>query len=49
MDESTNLRAIMAYNIRKIREERNLTQQQLADKSGISPLAICKIETERKR
>lgn len=37
----------MAYNIRKIREEKNFTQQQLAEKSGITPLAICKIETEK--
>lgn len=47
MDETTNIRKILAYNIRKIREEKQLTQQQLAEKSGITPLAICKIETEK--
>ena len=44
MNETTKIRAIMAYNIRKLRETRDFTQQELATKCKITPLAVCKIE-----
>nr|MBP3281810.1 helix-turn-helix transcriptional regulator [Treponema sp.] len=44
MDETTKIRTIMAYNIRKLRESKSLTQQELANRCGITPLAVCKIE-----
>ena len=37
----------MAYNIRKIREEKKLTQQKLAELSNCSEVAISNIEKEK--
>lgn len=34
----------MGYNLRKIRESRDMTQGELAEKSGISRITICRIE-----
>lgn len=44
MKQIINIRQIIAYNVRKFRELKKLTQQQLAEKSEITPLALCKIE-----
>lgn len=38
---------IIRYNIRKLREEANLTQQQLADKAGITMNYVAKIESKK--
>lgn len=34
----------MAYRIRELREKKELTQEQLAQMSGISRMTICKLE-----
>lgn len=34
----------MAYNIKKLREERKMTQEQLSKSSGISRTTIIKLE-----
>lgn len=34
----------MAYRIRELREKSELTQEQLAQASGISRMTICKLE-----
>lgn len=34
----------MGYNLRKIRESKGMTQGELAEKSGISRITICRIE-----
>lgn len=36
----------MKNNLREIREKKNLSQQELADLSGISRVTISKIETQ---
>lgn len=38
---------IIRYNIRRFREEANLTQQQLADKAGITMNYVAKIESKK--
>lgn len=38
---------IIRYNIKKYREKANLTQQELADKVGVSMNYIAKIESKR--
>lgn len=38
---------IIRYNIRKYREAANLTQQQLADKAGLTMNYIAKIESKK--
>lgn len=38
---------IIRYNIRRLREEANLTQQQLADKAGITMNHVAKIESKK--
>lgn len=38
---------IIRYNIKKIRNKRNLTQQQLADKAGVTMNYIAKIESQK--
>lgn len=38
---------IIRYNIRRLREEANLTQQQLADKAGITMNYVAKIESKK--
>ena len=38
---------IIRYNIRKYRIKANLTQQELADKAGITMNYLSKIESER--
>lgn len=38
---------IIRHNIRRLREEANLTQQQLADKAGITMNYIAKIESKK--
>lgn len=35
----------MGYNLRKIREAKGMTQEELAKKSGISRITICRIES----
>lgn len=34
----------MIYNLKTIREEKRMTQEELAEKSGISRVTICRIE-----
>ncbi len=38
---------IIRYNIKRLREENGLTQQQLADKAGITMNYIAKIESKK--
>ena len=38
---------IIRHNIKKLREEAGLTQQQLADKAGISMNFVAKIESKK--
>lgn len=38
---------IIRHNIKKYRKEKNLTQQQLADKSGLTMNYISKIESKK--
>lgn len=38
---------IVRYNIKKLREKAGLTQQQLADKAGISMNYVAKIESKK--
>lgn len=38
---------VIRYNIKKIRESRNLTQQQLADKANITMNYLSKIESTK--
>ena len=38
---------IIRYNIKRLREEAGLTQQQLADKAGITMNYIAKIESKK--
>lgn len=38
---------IIRYNIKKYREKANLTQQELADKVGVSMNYIAKIESKK--
>lgn len=38
---------IIRYNIKKYREAKKLTQQQLADKAGISMNYLAKIESQK--
>lgn len=38
---------IIRYNIKKLREEAGLTQQQLADKAGITMNYLAKIESQK--
>lgn len=38
---------IIRYNIKRLREEAGLTQQQLADKAGITTNYIAKIESKK--
>lgn len=38
---------IIRYNIKRIRESKNLTQQQLADKAGITMNYLAKIESKK--
>ena len=38
---------IIRYNIKKYREAANLTQQQLADKAGITMNYVAKIESKK--
>lgn len=38
---------IIRYNIKKLREETGLTQQQLADKAGITMNYLAKIESQK--
>lgn len=38
---------IIRYNIRRLREEAKLTQQQLADKAGITMNYVAKIESKK--
>ena len=38
---------IIRYNIRKYREAANLTQQQLADKAGLTMNYIAKVESQK--
>ncbi len=40
--------SVVRKNIRKIRKEKNLTQQDLADLTGISREYICDIENEKR-
>ncbi len=40
--------SVVRKNIRKIRREKNLTQQDLADLTGISREYICDIENEKR-
>ncbi len=39
----------MGYNLRKIRESKGMTQGELAEKSGISRITICRIENETQK
>lgn len=41
--------AEMGYNLRKIRESKGMTQGELAEKSGISRITICRIENETQK
>lgn len=38
----------VGHNIRRIREEKNLTQAYVAEKAGISQAMLCQIERETK-
>lgn len=38
---------IIRYNIKRIRENKGLTQQQLADKAGITMNYLAKIESQK--
>ena len=38
---------IIRYNIKRLREETGLTQQQLADKAGITMNYLAKIESQK--
>lgn len=38
---------VIRYNIRKFREAANMTQQQLADKAGITMNYVAKIESKK--
>ena len=38
---------IIRYNIKRLREEAGLTQQQLADKAGITMNYLAKIESQK--
>lgn len=38
---------IIRYNIKRLREEAGLTQQQLADKAGITMNYVAKIESKK--
>lgn len=38
----------MGYKLKELREEARLTQQELADKSGVSRVTIIAIESETK-
>lgn len=41
----TVLRKIIGANLKKIRKSRHLTQAQLAEKIGIEPVSVARIET----
>ena len=38
-------RAVTGEKLRKLREERKLTQQEVADAIGVTAMAICQYET----
>lgn len=38
---------IIRYNIKRLREENGITQQQLADKAGVTMNYIAKIESKK--
>ena len=38
-----------AIQIRKLREKKNLTQSQLGKLCGVSPVAVCMWEAEKKK
>lgn len=42
-----DLKEIMAINLRRIRHDRGLTQEELADRSGITPRYIGSVERAR--
>ncbi len=44
MVESTELRRVIGANVRRLRKERGLTQEQLAEKVGISAVFMNRIE-----
>ena len=45
--DDTHYYNIIRYNIRKYREALNFTQQQLADKAGITMNYVAKIESKK--
>lgn len=44
MEHTVNIRKLLAENIRTLRTELHLTQQELAEKIGVIPLTISNIE-----
>jgi transcriptional regulator with XRE-family HTH domain len=42
--DSTELRAALGTNIRRLRKAKELTQQALADKAGVTPVHLHRIE-----
>lgn len=47
MHDDTYYFNLIRYNIKRIREDKGLTQQQLADKSGITMNYLAKIENSK--
>ena len=45
---ATELNRAFATALRRLREGRNMTQEDLADKSGVGRVAIAKMETGRR-
>ncbi len=46
MIDDAMLRKVIAANITRLRKERGLSQQKLAERAGIARITIAKIETE---
>ena len=49
MHDDTYYFDIIRYNIKRIRENKGLTQQQLADKVGITMNYLAKIESKKRK